>query len=430
MIPTSYRKSKYYKCIIYYICTSPTCHGRGFTLNNVFILTAECNDICNYLRARRGISLGRNEDNVTSVNIHKQEDGSAVRISGILEEGPESIYSMINPIREDADFESMGRNEEIVTSVINHEQEDGGAVGISGILEEGPESISSMINPIREDADFESMRRNEEIVTSVINHEQEDGGAVGISGIPEEGPESISSMINPIREDADFKSMGRNEKIVTSVINHEQEDGGAVGISGIPEEGPESISSMINPIREDADFESMGRNKEIVTSVINHEQEDGEDDLHVLPYLDESFIDEDVVIDISIAADSSVTLPISVNNIQFSYLNVEQPYNFILSHKKRNLLYSNKFLYVHHKFGILFKCRLSHCTARGTLLNMQFTLTHIHNHPSESEEEHYAILVTMNKLKEQIRAYPYQSKRKTYNQVMHIRKMDPLLTLF
>ncbi|CAK9292006.1 unnamed protein product [Gordionus sp. m RMFG-2023] len=82
---------------------------------------------------------------------------------------------MINPIREDADFESISRNEEIVTSVINHEQEDGGAVGISGILEEGPESISSMINPIREDADFESMGRNEEIVTSVINHEQDDG---------------------------------------------------------------------------------------------------------------------------------------------------------------------------------------------------------------------------------------------------------------
>ncbi|CAK9292335.1 unnamed protein product [Gordionus sp. m RMFG-2023] len=138
-------------------------------------MTAECNDICKYLTARRGISLGRNEDNVTSVNIHEQEDGSAVGISGILEEGPESISLMINPIREDADFESISRNEEIVTSVINHEQEDGGAVGISGILEEGPESISSMINPIREDADFESMGRNEEIVTSVINHEQDDG---------------------------------------------------------------------------------------------------------------------------------------------------------------------------------------------------------------------------------------------------------------
>ncbi|CAK9305067.1 unnamed protein product [Gordionus sp. m RMFG-2023] len=125
-------------------------------------------------------------------------------INRCIEEGPESISSMINPIREDADFESISRNEEIVTSVINHEQEDGGAVGISGILEEGPESISSMINPIREDADFESISRNEEIVTSVINHEQEDGGAVGISGILEEGPESISSMINPIREDADF----------------------------------------------------------------------------------------------------------------------------------------------------------------------------------------------------------------------------------
>ncbi|XP_065324178.1 uncharacterized protein LOC135931181 [Gordionus sp. m RMFG-2023] len=36
----------------------------------------------------------------------------------------------------------------------------------------------------------------------------------------------------------------------------------------------------------------------------------------------------------------------------------------------------------------------------------------------------------MNKLKEQIRAYPYQSKRKTYNQVMRIRKMDPLVQLY
>ncbi|XP_065314960.1 uncharacterized protein LOC135923892 [Gordionus sp. m RMFG-2023] len=35
----------------------------------------------------------------------------------------------------------------------------------------------------------------------------------------------------------------------------------------------------------------------------------------------------------------------------------------------------------------------------------------------------------MNNLKEQIRAYPYQSKRKTYNQVMRIRKMDPLVQL-
>ncbi|XP_065317293.1 uncharacterized protein LOC135925751 [Gordionus sp. m RMFG-2023] len=186
--------------------------------------------------------------------------------------------------------------------------------------------------------------RNEDNVTSVNIHEQEDGSAVGISGILEEGPESISSMINPIREDADFESISRNEEIVTSVINHEQEDGGAVGISGILEEGPESISSMINPIREDADFESMGRNEEIVTSVINHEQDDGEDDLHVLPFLDESFIDEEVVIDISIAADSSVTLPISVNNIQFSYLNVEQHIILFFPKKNTKSLYGKRYI--------------------------------------------------------------------------------------
>ncbi|XP_065318528.1 uncharacterized protein LOC135926543 [Gordionus sp. m RMFG-2023] len=139
MIPSTYRKSSCYKNKIYFTCISPTCLRRGYTVNNLFTETAACNDICKYLSGRRGISLGRNVDNVTSVNIHEQEDGSAVGISGILEEGPESISSMINPIQEDADFESMGRNEEIVTSVINHEQEDGGALGISGILEEGPD---------------------------------------------------------------------------------------------------------------------------------------------------------------------------------------------------------------------------------------------------------------------------------------------------
>ncbi|XP_065318527.1 uncharacterized protein LOC135926542 [Gordionus sp. m RMFG-2023] len=189
MIPSTYRKSSCYKNKIYFTCISPTCLGRGYTVNNLFTKTAACNDICKYLSGRRGISLGRNVDNVTSVNIHEQEDGSAVGISGILEEGPESISSMINPIQEDANFVSLGRNVDNVTSLNIHEQEDGSAVGISGILEEGPESIFSMINPIQEDADFESMGRNEEIVTSVINHEQEDGGAVGISGILEEGPD-------------------------------------------------------------------------------------------------------------------------------------------------------------------------------------------------------------------------------------------------
>ncbi|XP_065315184.1 uncharacterized protein LOC135924064 [Gordionus sp. m RMFG-2023] len=49
MIPSSYRKSRYYKNKIYLTCISPTCPGKGYTVNNLFTETAACNDICKYL---------------------------------------------------------------------------------------------------------------------------------------------------------------------------------------------------------------------------------------------------------------------------------------------------------------------------------------------------------------------------------------------
>ncbi|XP_065314973.1 uncharacterized protein LOC135923899 [Gordionus sp. m RMFG-2023] len=185
MIPSSYRRSKYYKNKIYFTYNSPTCNGKGYSVNNLFTLTTACNDVCKYLTARR-------------------------EISGIL--------------AGDGD-----RN-----------------VVISGVfLEEDQEPVSSNLNQV-----------------------QEAGESVGgISG----------------------NQAGDGDRNVV--------------ISGV------FLEEVQDPL----------------TQII-------ELPLH-FPFLDESFIDEEDVVDTSIAANSSDTFPVIVNSIQSSFLNIEQPYNFILSPK-------------------------------------------------------------------------------------------------
>ncbi|XP_065322392.1 uncharacterized protein LOC135929642 isoform X2 [Gordionus sp. m RMFG-2023] len=133
MIPSSYRRSKYYKNKIYFNCNSPTCNGKGYSVNNLFTLTTACNDVCKYLTARREISGNQAGDGDRNVVI-----------SGVfLEEDQEPVSSNLNQVQEAG---------ESVRGISGNQAGDGDRnVVISGVfLEEDQEPVSSNLNQVQE----------------------------------------------------------------------------------------------------------------------------------------------------------------------------------------------------------------------------------------------------------------------------------------